>query len=109
MYRIGVLVLFVASAASAEPSYGTRRVIVDMAPAPRPPGAQISPFLYLNRCRGGCTIHGGTNDAKSNSSAIPAPGTYMLGEFGGAFGQTGAMGLCLGNGTTPCTTDVQCG
>ena len=48
-----------------------------------PHTSQISPFLYLNRCSGGCTIHGssGANDARTQTSSIPSPGTYVVGEF----------------------------
>lgn len=35
---------------------------------------QVSPILYLNRCKGGCTVHGGYDDARAMSSSIPCPG-----------------------------------
>lgn len=35
---------------------------------------QVSPILYLNRCTGGCTVHGGVDDARAMSSSIPCPG-----------------------------------
>jgi hypothetical protein len=75
------------------------------------PTSTISPFLYLNRCKGGCTVHsdGATNDARTQMSAIPGPGTYTIGEFANAFGQTGTTGTCLLDSSTSCTMDVQCG
>lgn len=35
---------------------------------------QVSPILFLNRCKGGCIINGGIDDARANSSSIPCPG-----------------------------------
>jgi MYXO-CTERM domain-containing protein len=35
---------------------------------------QVSPILFLNRCKGGCTVHTGIDDARANSSSIPCPG-----------------------------------
>jgi MYXO-CTERM domain-containing protein len=35
---------------------------------------QVSPILYLNRCKGGCVVHVGVDDARANSSSIPCPG-----------------------------------
>jgi len=70
--------------------------------------AAESPYLYLNRCTGGCTITGGANDAAGRSSSIPTAGAHMIGEFTNVFGQTGAAGTCLVDNTTPCTADAQC-
>jgi hypothetical protein len=58
--------------------------------------SQISPYLYLNRCTGGCTVTGGVaNDAMLNQSSIPPPGSHTVGEFANAFGQLGSAGTCL--------------
>src|SRR6476620_11608434 len=93
-----VALLALGGIAAADP--GTRRAVVDM-PLEKyvrtSPGASISPFLYLNRCRGGCTIKGGMNDARMNASAIPPPGTYTVGEFANAYAQIGTTGTCLGD------------
>lgn len=53
---------------------------------------QISPYLYLNRCTGGCTVHGSsTNDASSHRSSIPpAGGTFQISEFANDAGETGS-------------------
>lgn len=69
---------------------------------------QVSPILYLNRCRGGCTVHGGFDDARAMSSSIPCPGgancagggcvcpsnpagNYMIEEFKDSAGNTGVL------------------
>jgi hypothetical protein len=68
---------------------------------------QISPILYLNRCTGGCTVHGGFDDARAMTSSIPCPGgadcfgggcqcpvsaagDYMIEEFEDSAGNIGA-------------------
>jgi hypothetical protein len=52
---------------------------------------QISPFLYLNRCIGGCVVHGGSsNDARTQQSSIPTAGDYTIGEFEDATGNVGS-------------------
>jgi hypothetical protein len=66
---------------------------------------QVSPILYLNRCKGGCTISSGVDDARANSSSIPCPGggatpgggcpspgvsSFMIEEFKNSAGQIGA-------------------
>ena len=73
-----------------------------------------SPYIYLNRCIGGCQIigtgPGGVTDARSQMTFIPPnPGNYTVTEFANLFGQTSEMGgTCLGDMTTPCTSDTQC-
>ena len=47
----------------------------------------VSPYLYLNRCSGGCVVHGGVNDARAYSSSIPCNGTINCG--GGGCGCSG--------------------
>ena len=39
----------------------------------RAASSSISPFIYLNRCTGGCTVNGSAsiNDARSQTSTIP--------------------------------------
>ena len=73
--------------------------------------ASESPFIYINRCTGNCTITGGsTNDARMQQSSIPPAGTYTLSEFANYNGAVGANGNCVGGSkdTMPCTTDPQC-
>jgi hypothetical protein len=112
------LVAILSHAAHAQ--VAERKLVVTPATAftPRTLDAKISPYLYLNRCIGGCPITGGTtNDARMNQSSIPAPGSYTVGEFANVFGQTtttATKGTCLApDGTeampaTTCTADGDC-
>jgi len=53
------------------------------------PSAPVSPTIYLERCKGGCLIHkGATNDARTNTSTIPAQDS-PIGEFANSLGQIG--------------------
>jgi hypothetical protein len=79
---------------AAPPAAGTRIAV----PTPPElfttvPHAQISGTLYLERCKGGCTIKQGANDARAMSSSIPktAGGTYTISEYRNGAGQTGAL------------------
>src|SRR5438094_7855045 len=110
----------IVSAASADPrqpdSVSGGKVVFTQPSPKKPVGALASPYIYLNRCLGGCTITGGgTNDARTNSSVIPAAGQYVLTEFANSFGQTNATatkGTCLnpdgttGAPVTTCTDDA---
>lgn len=66
---------------------------------------QVSPILYLNRCKGGCTVKSGVDDARAMTSSIPCPGggatpnggcpnpgvaDFFIEEFKNAAGETGA-------------------
>lgn len=105
-----VLAALTGSAAADE------RKIVPTSPSlftPHPADAKISPYLYLNRCSGGCSITGGgNNDARSNMSSIPTAGSYTVTEFANQFGQLGTNGTCLApdgsQTTTLCTNDAAC-
>jgi hypothetical protein len=94
-------------------------------PEPSAPAPVISPYIYLNRCVGGCTVTGGaSDDARVNRSQLPcanidcssgacfcpggSSGTWTVHEFANQFGQIGANGTCLADGTTQCTMDSQC-
>jgi hypothetical protein len=101
--------LGVAGVARAEP----RRVVVETPPeaftAPTT-ASQVSPYLYLNRCTGGCAVTGGTsNDASQLKSSIPAAGTFTVQEFANAFGQTGSAGTCTDGTNAVCGSDGDCG
>src|SRR5689334_8490826 len=74
----------------APPAAGTRLVI------PTPPAmftavphAQISGTIYLERCKGGCTVKQGANDARAMSSSIPTSmgGTHTVSEYRNGAGQ----------------------
>jgi MYXO-CTERM domain-containing protein len=91
-----VLVSLIAGTAAADPISSRlapgegKRVTVEVAAQTAPLG-MISPNLYLNRCTGGCVIHGGaTSDARTQQSSIPGPGDYTITEFASEAGMTGA-------------------
>ncbi|MGE5187164.1 MAG: Ig-like domain-containing protein [Acidobacteriota bacterium] len=119
--------VFGAGTAAAEPSpapnmetipteLGSRVTVVTPNDRFTTPHAQISPFLYLNRCKNNCTVNGANvNDARSQMSTIPGPGSYTIGEFANVFGQTtttATTGTCLNpdgtSSTTTCTDDAGC-
>lgn len=102
-----VLVLVVAGTGtlagtvSAAPQ---RRVIVE---APAQPAGFTSNTLYLERCRGGCTItKGAGTDARNNSSSIPANATSTLSEYISAAGVPGAASDDEWNAVLACVRDV---
>ncbi|HUS32492.1 MAG TPA: MYXO-CTERM sorting domain-containing protein [Kofleriaceae bacterium] len=39
----------------------------------------VSPYLYLNRCSGGCMVKGGFDDARALTSSLPCNGTTTCG------------------------------
>src|SRR6185503_16789864 len=77
------------------PVYGTKRTFVQLPDPPKSIAAdpQISPYIYLNRCTGGCLIHGAAegqrDDARQNISFIATPGDHTVSEYKNAAGQTG--------------------
>lgn len=99
-------VVLVAAPADAAPAWGSppastasaasaglpgRRLAVDT-PLERyaTPAARISHTLYLERCRGGCQIRRGNNDARTNTSTIPLVQNATVGEFANSARQIGA-------------------
>jgi hypothetical protein len=90
MRSVWLVALLLARTASAEP----RRISVEspveaFSPAHR--GVAV-PYLYLNRCSGGCRITADTfNDATASISSIPAPGLYQVTEFATTTGDTGVL------------------
>ena len=52
----------------------------------------VSPYIYLNRCSGGCVITGtaSTNDARTQQSSIPGPGAFTIGEYANVDGAIGS-------------------
>ncbi len=85
-------VLSIAGLASAEAPPRVRAVVeapVEAFTAPVVP--QVSPYLYLNRCTGGCIVHGGaSNDARTQHSSIPSAGDYTMAEFTNDVGVAGS-------------------
>lgn len=53
------------------------------------PHAQIAGTIYLERCRGTCTITQGPNDARALVSSIPMKPTSTIAEYKNGAGQTG--------------------
>lgn len=85
--------------------------------------APVSRYLYLNRCKGGCTVHGGFDDAKAMSSSIPCPGgascgggscncptnpagDYVLAEFEDSDGNIGTAADAEWNQIVQCVREV---
>ena len=87
-------VALMAGVASADAPPRVRAVVDTPAeaftPLQRPVVPQISPYLYLNRCVGGCIVHGGvSNDARTQHSSIPSVGDYTMAEFANDVGVAG--------------------
>jgi hypothetical protein len=86
MRYLALLLLVVARTAAAEP----RRVTVETPVEAFSQPATAAPYLYLNRCSGGCTITGASsNDAAQGMTTIPSPGSYIVGEFENVNGDIG--------------------
>src|SRR5512135_2016539 len=92
MRGLVVVVVWLALVSSVAADPVVRRAAVDTPlEAFTTASSQVSPYLYLDRCRGGCTVTGGTsNNAASHTSSIPAAGTYTISEFSTADGAIGA-------------------
>jgi len=87
--RLGAAQADAAPASSAAPTglltidgLPARRVAIDQ-PIDRSVAASaaVSPTLYLERCRGGCTVHKGANSAQGYASTIPTVQTATISEF----------------------------
>ena len=101
---IGVLA---GSSADAAPRRDRIAVETPSAAFVARPLADISRTIYLERCRGGCDIHGGSvNDAENLVSTIPNPGIYRLDEFHNAVGETGAAADAEWNLIVQCMKEV---
>jgi hypothetical protein len=71
------------------------------------PHAQIAGTLYLERCKGGCVVSTGANDARAMSSSIPqSPGTHTIVEYRNGAGQTGAQADPEWNALVKCMQEV---
>jgi hypothetical protein len=85
--------------------------------------SQVSNYLYLNRCKGSCTVHGGFDDARAMSSSIPCAGAvtcgnggcscnggtggdYVIDEFKSSTGQIGAAADAEWNAIVQCVREV---
>ncbi|HEX4450304.1 MAG TPA: Ig-like domain-containing protein [Kofleriaceae bacterium] len=98
--------LSLAFATTAYGGHGVRAVVErpasSLTPLVRISGE--SPFIYLNRCSGGCLVTGGqSDDARDLISDIPPSGQFLVHEFTDENGNTGsaadadwaALRLCM--------------
>lgn len=102
---IGVLAAQVASA-RAEGAEGAERRLIVREPVRREAPGGVSPILYLERCKGGCIIHQGANDARTNTSKIPKIAEARVGEFANLANQTGARADAEWNQIVACVKEV---
>src|SRR5688500_18412881 len=105
-----VALLFAQTAATASIAFAEpRRIAVDTpveAFTTKHSGA-AAPYLYLNRCSGGCTINGAAmNDASADMTTIPTAGTYTVAEFATGTGDTGALADADWAGVVKCMQEV---
>ncbi len=98
------VVIFTAGPAAAAPQASPppmltsrglpgRRITIDTPIEISPtlaPAAPVSTTLYLERCKGRCIVHQGTNDARTNTSMIPMSAVSTIGEFANSAGLIGS-------------------
>ena len=82
-----------------------RRVTVDTPHTQRAAGP-VSRTIYLERCKGGCAIHQGSNDARTNTSTIPMKLESTVTEFANSAGATGAAADSEWNQIATCMKEV---
>ncbi|MDQ3364795.1 MAG: hypothetical protein M3680_05140 [Myxococcota bacterium] len=72
------------------------------------PHAPISQTIYLERCRGGCTVtKATTNNAQNMESTIPSqPGSHVISEFTNKDGMAGAAADVEWNALVQCLREV---
>lgn len=89
-----VMLVTAPGVARAAPPGGVpdRRVIVDAPEVPPAAAASVSHTIYLERCKGDCTITKGTsNNATAMTSSIPSgTGTFKIKEYRSGTGEIGA-------------------
>jgi hypothetical protein len=94
------------------PVYGSKRQFVHLPDDPQATAADpvISPYIYLNRCSGGCIIHGAApgqkDDARQNISFIATPGDHTVSEYKNAAGQIGTAADAEWNQVVQCMKEV---
>jgi hypothetical protein len=83
---------------------------------------QVSPWIYVNRCTGGCVVHGASNDdARTQTSTLPCNdvvettggafcnspgGTWTVSEFADSNGNTGSAADAEWNQIVACMQKV---
>jgi hypothetical protein len=101
--RYWLFALLLARTAGAEP----RRVAIDTPKSAFGHAGEVAPYLFLNRCTGGCSITGAvTNDAAAHWTNIAAPGSYTVSEFATSAGDTGAAADADWAGVVKCMQEV---
>lgn len=91
---LAVAMLAAAGARADPPLHRADPVIV--APALGRADVPVARTLYLDRCVGGCTVHGTmVDDATTSSSSIPETGTYQLGAFAYSDAEWAAIVACV--------------
>lgn len=84
-----------------------RRVTVDTPLALyATPFAQVSPTLYLERCKGGCILRMGPNDARTNTTMLITSSQAELREFENGLGFPGAAADAEWNAIVQCMREV---
>lgn len=74
---------------------------------PRVAPAELSRVIYLERCRGGCTVFGDSfTDATTLHSTIPPDGPHAISEFENAAGQRGTAADAEWNAVLACVREV---
>ncbi len=81
-----------------------RRISVPYTGPARPVAAQTSQYIYMNRCKGGCSLTHGSDDARSLISSIANNG--VVGEFENDMGQTGAAADAAWAALVTCVQEV---
>jgi len=104
---------WVSSARADAPQVGTapltvtgdpgRRVTVEVPPVAH---AAIANTLVLERCRGGCVVTKGGNDAANTISTIPSAAQSTIEEFVNSAGMTGTLADAAWNEVVQCVKEV---
>lgn len=82
-------------------------VLGAVAPAEAQHVGNVSKIIYLERCKGGCTVRKGADDARAYTSSIPDdPGEYTLAEWKDSQGRTGADADAEWNMLVQCVKEV---
>ena len=82
-----------------------RRITVPYTGPARPVAAQTSQYIYMNRCKGGCPVKKGSDDARALTSSIAAT-DGIVGEFQNDQGLTGAAADAAWAALVTCVQEV---
>jgi uncharacterized protein (TIGR03382 family) len=101
--------LLLALGATGDAGPGVRAVVEEPADqlAPFVRISSESPWIYLNRCVGGCVVTGGVDtDARNLDSSIPPAGQWLVAEFATEAGETGSAADAEWDETVQCMKEV---